>query len=186
MRLDGGLGERAGARRSRRWRARARRAAAPRARARSARRGRPGSARRGRAATSAKRSSRRRVTDGASSASPRATTRIASTSSAGPHVLEHEAARAGAQGGEDVLVDVVRRQHDDPRRAARGRRSGGSPRARRRSGMRTSISTTSGCSRATSVDRLATVGGLADAPRGPASRRGSCESRRARAPGRRR
>jgi len=37
----------------------------------------------------------------------------------GSHVLEHEATRSGAQGGEDVLVDVVGGEDDDPDRAAR-------------------------------------------------------------------
>ena len=46
-------------------------------------------------------------------------------------VLEHEAARAGAQRLVDVLVEVERRQDQDPRGCRRRRGSAASPRGRR-------------------------------------------------------
>jgi hypothetical protein len=71
----------------------------------------------------------RRVTDGAISASPAATTRTAGDQRiAGRHdahggdelgrrrALEQEAARPGAQRLVDILVKVEGRQHEDPRR----------------------------------------------------------------------
>ena len=87
----------------------------------------------------------RRVTPGDSSASPRATTRMASTSSVGLGVLDQEAAGPGAERVEDVLVDLERGQDDrrarrpgrDRRRSAGWRpgrrcRASGCPSARRR------------------------------------------------------
>ena len=61
-------------------------------------------------------SSSRRVAVGATIASPDATARIAASSSSGCGVLEQEAAGAGAQRGEHVLVEVERRQDDHARR----------------------------------------------------------------------
>ena len=87
---------------------------------------------------------------GATTASPLATARIAEQQVRGRRVLEQEAARAGAQRGVGVLVEVEGGEDDDPRR--------GSPEATIRRvastpsmpGIRTSISTTSGARRATS------------------------------------
>ena len=53
--------------------------------------------------------------DGASSASPFATARIAVDEPLRRDVLQQEAARAGAQRVEDVLVHVEGRQHHDLR-----------------------------------------------------------------------
>ena len=54
----------------------------------------------------------RRVTVGASSASPAATSRMACRRSAGASILEQEAARPRAQRTVDVLVEVERREHE--------------------------------------------------------------------------
>ena len=72
-------------------------------------------------------------------------------------VLEHEPARAGAQRLVDVLVEVERRQDQDPRAessAARMRRVASSPSS---SGMRMSIRTTVGREARGLVDRLEPV-----------------------------
>ena len=60
----------------------------------------------------AKSSISRRVTDGASSASPAATTRTACTRILAADVLQQEAAGAGPQRVEHVLVEVERREDD--------------------------------------------------------------------------
>ena len=74
----------------------------------------------------------RRVIDGASSASPAATTWIAVDELLRRGVLEQEAARAGAQRLVDVLVEVERGQHQHPRSVVAARRgAGASPRGRR-------------------------------------------------------
>ena len=78
------------------------------------------------------------------------------------HVLEQEAARAGAQAGEGVLVEVERGQDQHARRGRRPRRSGGWPRCRPCPGMRTSISTTSGSSSAARRTASRAVARLAD------------------------
>ena len=63
--------------------------------------------------------SSRRVTLGATTASPLATARIAESRSARRSVLEQEAARPGPQRRVDVLVEVEGREDDDPRVAVR-------------------------------------------------------------------
>ena len=63
------------------------------------------------------------MTLGARSASPAATTRMASTRRFGGDVLEEEPAGAGLEGAEDVLVEVEGREDDDPH--AGERRIGG-------------------------------------------------------------
>ena len=67
-------------------------------------------------------SSSRRVAVGATIASPDATVRIAVSSASGVGVLQQEAARAGAERGERVLVEVEGRQ-DDHARSSRRRRA---------------------------------------------------------------
>ena len=77
-----------------------------------------GAARRA-APTRANSSIRRRVTVGASSASPAATARIAVDELLGRRVLEQEAARAGLQRVVDVLVEVEGGEDEHARRVAR-------------------------------------------------------------------
>ena len=69
----------------------------------------------------AKRSSSRRVTDGASRASPAATTRIASTSWAGWTSLSRNPLAPARIAVVHVLVEVERRQDDDPAPVTRRR-----------------------------------------------------------------
>ena len=138
-----------------------------------------------RAARAAKRSSSRRVTVAASSASPARDHPDGLHQLGRPHVLEQEAARAGAQRGEHVLVDVVGREDDDPRRApGRDDPPGGLDARRRRA-----------CARPSAPRRARAARPARPPPRRPRPRRpprcprwrrGSCESRRAPAPGRRR
>ena len=132
----------------------------------------------------AKRSTRRRVIDGARSASSSQHALDRGDQPVGGDVLEQEAARAGAQRLVDVVVEVERREHEDARAPAppASSRVAAMPSSL---GMRTSMSTTSG---------------PAAAPRGPPPRRrrprprprcprgarGSCAGRRAPGPGRRR
>ena len=82
---------------------------------------------------SAKASSRRRVTLGATTASPLATARMAVSRSGRRHVLEQESAGAGLQSGEGVFVEVERGQDQDPRSAAGAtiRRVASTPSSRR-------------------------------------------------------
>ena len=63
-------------------------------------------------------SSRRRVTLGETTASPRRDGADAGEQVVGRHVLQQEAARAGAQAGERVLVEVEGRQDDHARAEA--------------------------------------------------------------------
>ena len=90
----------------------------------------------------------RLVTDGASSDSPCATTRMAAASCSRRRVLEQEAAGPGAQRVVDVLVEVERREHQHPHGrvgpCAASCRVASMPSSW---GMRMSISTTSGSSR---------------------------------------
>ena len=88
-----------------------------------------------------------RVTDGESIGSPSATVRIAATISAGGVSLSRNPSAPAASAAEDVLVGVERGQHDDPRRVSAGRaarRVASSPLS---TGIRMSISTTSGRAR---------------------------------------
>ena len=78
-----------------------------------------------------KSSTSRRVSAGASRASPAATVRTPRRAASRGDVLEQEAARAGAQRLVDVLVEVERGQHQHLRRAARPSAAGASPRSRR-------------------------------------------------------
>ena len=83
----------------------------------------------------------------------------------GRRVLEQEAARPDPQRLVDVLVEVEGREHQRPRSRAPGRRGSASPALRpSSSGMRMSISTTSGRCRRTTSTRGATVAGLPDHP----------------------
>ena len=118
-----------------------------------------------------------RVTDGASSAPPSATVRIACSRSRWRGVLEQEAAGAVAQRVEDVLVALERGQHDDPGagQLGVGRRSGGSPRGRRCPGIRMSISTTSGRVRA-AASTAARPSAASPATRKPSSLSSSARS----------
>ena len=79
-------------------------------------------ARRGRGRQPVRRSasSSRRVTLGATTASPRRDRADAREQVGRRHVLEQEAARPGTQAGEDVLVEVERRQDEHARAAAGG------------------------------------------------------------------
>ena len=75
----------------------------------------------------------------------------------GRGVLQQEAAGPGAEGVDDVLVEAERRQDQDP--LAGRRRVASMPSI---TGMRMSISTTSGRVLAGQADRLGPVGGLGD------------------------
>ena len=81
----------------------------------------------------------------------------------GRHVLQQEAAGAGAQRREDVLVEVEGREDEDPgrraRRSAAIRRVASTPSI---TGIRMSMSTTSGSRRRTWSPPSAAVGRLAD------------------------
>ena len=65
-------------------------------------------------------------------------------------VLEHEAAGAGVQRLEDVLVEVERRQHQHPRQPGRRRGSAGSPPARPAAASGCPSARPSACTRAAS------------------------------------
>ena len=127
----------------------------------------------------------RRVTAGASSASPARDRADPLDELLRRHVLEQEAARAGAKRLVDVLVHVERRQHHDLRLgspSASSRRVASIPSI---SGMRTSIRTTSGRRRCTSSTASPRSTPRRRPPFRP-RRRGSSGTRRGRAPGRRR
>ena len=100
-------------------------------------------------------------------------------------VLEHEAARAGAERLVDVLVEVERREDQDPRGRRRRRGCAGSPRARRARAC--------GCPSARRSDGSARPCRPPRArcsprprPRCPPRRRAACGSRRGPSTGRRR
>ena len=105
----------------------------------------------------------RRVTFGASSASPSATTRTAASRSSGSVSFEQEAARAGAQRLEHVLVEIERREDQHPRR--RGRVVAGDARVASSpsiSGMRMSMRMTSGRSSRTRSTASTPFAGFTD------------------------
>ena len=176
--------------RSRRSRARARRAR--RSRARAAVSSRPGGGRRPAAPmprpTCANSS---RVAVAAITALPCVHGADRGEQELGVGVLQHEPARTRADRARRVLVEVEGREHDDARRRAarRGRRRRGSarsPRCRPCTGIRMSMSTTSGRARRASATAACAVAGLARRPRGRAATRRACGCRRGTAPGRRR
>ena len=101
-------------------------------------------------------------------------------------VLEQEPARAGAQRLVDVLVEVEGRQHEHARPRRLGARCGGWPRCRPCSGMRTSISTTSGVVLARERDRLAPSAASPTTSMSGSASQDHPEAVRGRAPGRRR
>ena len=126
------------------------------------------------------------MTDGARSASPAATIRMAVDEAGRRHVLEEEPAGPGAERLDDGLVGIERRQDQDP-----GRRSRGSSTIRRvastpsMTGIRMSITTTSGRRRRT--ESTATLPSAPRRrPRCPARPRGSSGSPSGPAAGRRR
>ena len=134
---------------------------------------------------SANRSSSRRVTEGASRASPRATTRTASTRSAGRTSLSMKPLAPGPQCREDRVVDVVGGQHDEPRSGCPTRRSRGSPAGHRHwASVRRSARRRAAAGRRGRRPRARPR--PRRPPRGRGARRGSCGTRRAPRPGRRR
>ena len=90
------------------------------------------------------RSITRLVTEGESSESPAAIVWIAAMSSSGARALEQEARGAGAQRAEDVVVLLERREDHDAHVRVLRRRTSRVAAIPSRSGIRTSISTTSG------------------------------------------
>ena len=128
----------------------------------------------------------RRVIDGASSASPAATTRIGVDELLGRGVLEQEAARAGPQRLVDVLVQVERRQDEHVRRRRVRADAAASPRCRRGPACGCPSAPRRACSARDRVDRLEPVAGLADDLDVGLGVEDHAEARRGRAPGRRR
>ena len=158
--LDGVLARARAARRSRRWRARARGGRAPRARARSARSRSGGTT--SAASSAAKRSISRGVTAGEKSAPPPAATRIAARSCSSGASLSRNPlapARSASNTYSSRSKVVSTRTRGAARRRAMIRRVASMPSTL---GMRTSMSTTSGCSSRASATGLDAVGRLAD------------------------
>ena len=133
----------------------------------------------------AKASSSRRVTRGATTASPRRRRGSRPAAASGGASLSRKPLAPARRPGERVLVEVERGEDEHPRGAAASRRSGASPRSRRRRASARPSARRRGRSAAVSATASSpspaspTTDDVRPAPRGP------CGSRSAAAPGRR-